>query len=150
MGSNTILGYDLTFELNEFHQPRIRSEIELIKNIILFILFSKPGQYPSLPTIGLNIEDKLYSHYDEIDEDELKNDLIEQCNVLSDAFNSSMIGIKKYIYQNHPSLIIHIQGIETFPSNYMKDQRTNVNKYLIGITFDELNKIICDIKGVGE
>jgi hypothetical protein len=57
------IGYDTTFELNEFNEHRLRSEIELIKNTILFILFAKPGQYPSLPHIGLDIQSMLYSFY---------------------------------------------------------------------------------------
>ena len=60
------IGCDVTFELNEFNNPRIKSEIETLKDIILFILFSRPGQYPSLPQIGLNIRDYLYDFYDEI------------------------------------------------------------------------------------
>ena len=46
------IGYDGTFELNEFNEPKLASEIEVVKNIILTVLFFKPGQYPSLPTIG--------------------------------------------------------------------------------------------------
>lgn len=146
--ANTLSGYDLTFELNEFHNPKIRSEIEMIKNVILFILFSKPGQYPSLPTLGLNIEEKLYSFYDELDPDELKNDLIDQCKILKFYFNNSMIGIRKYIYQDKPSLIIHIEGKETFPSGYMRDGRKDATKYLIGITLNDLNKMIYNSRAV--
>lgn len=145
---SNIMGYDLTFELNEFHKPRIRSELEMIKNIVLFILFSKPGQYPSLPTIGLNIEDRLYSFYDEIDEVELKNEIIKQCEILKFFFDSSTIGIRKYIYHDKPSLIIHIQGKEEYPDKYMNDQRRNANKYLIGITYNELNEMIYNMKAV--
>ncbi len=145
---SNIMGYDLTFELNEFHKPRIRSELEMIKNIVLFILFSKPGQYPSLPTIGLNIEDRLYSFYNEIDEVELKNEIIKQCEILKFFFDSSTIGIRKYIYQDKPSLIIHIQGKEEYPDKYMNDQRRNANKYLIGITYNELNEMIYNMKAV--
>lgn len=144
----TLCGYDLTFELNEFHNPKIRSEVEMIKNVILFILFSKPGQYPSLPTLGLNLEERLYSFYDELDVDELKNEIIDQCNILKFYFNSSMIGIKKYIYQDKPSLIIHIEGKETFPKGYMRDERKDASKYLIGITLNDLNQMIYSAKSV--
>lgn len=136
------IGFDLTFELNEFQKPRIRSEIETVKNTLMYILFSKPGQYPSLPTIGLNIHDMLYSYYDEIDVDELKTRIVEQCEMLGCYFDSGIIGIKKFIYQDKPSLLIHIEGKESYPSNYMKDNRTTSNRYLIGITFDDMNNMI--------
>ena len=58
--ADTNIGYDCTFELNEFNEPKLSSEIETIKNTLLFILFSKPGQYPSLPQIGIDINSYLY------------------------------------------------------------------------------------------
>ena len=42
------IGADLTFELDQYNEPRLKSEGEMIKDIILYVLFSKPGQYPSL------------------------------------------------------------------------------------------------------
>lgn len=139
------IGYDTTFELSEFSEPRIRSEIETIKDVILFILFSKPGQYPSLPQIGLNIESMLYSFYDELDVADLKNQIIEQCNALGAYINGGSILIQKTRYKNKPSLIIHIEGSETFPSSYKSDRIDATNRYLIGITYDDINKMIYNI-----
>ena len=145
VSENYGIGYDLTFELNEFEQPRLRSEIELIKNTILFILFSKPGQLPSLPTIGLDIEGYLYSHYDEINPQDLKQKITEQCEVLGVYFDTNIIGIKKMIYEDAPALLIHIEGQEVYPDNYMKDNITTVNRYLIGITYDQLQNMVYNI-----
>lgn len=139
------IGYDTTFELNEFSKPRIRSEIEVVKNTIMFILFCKPGQYPSLPHIGLDIQSLLYSFYDEINTDELKSDLITQCEALGVPIKSGIVDIKKIRYKDQPSLFIHIEGDEDYPSSYMKDTSGSSNKYMIGITFDELNKMIYNV-----
>lgn len=143
------IGYDATFELNEFGQPRIRSEIELIKDIVLFVLFSKPGQYPSLPHIGLDIQTMLYSFYDELDVDDLKEKMVLQCDALGVCFDSGTIDFRKTIYKNQPSLLIHIEGKEVYPPGYMKDSIDNANRYLIGITFDELNKMVYNISTEG-
>lgn len=143
------IGYDTTFELNEFGQPRIRSEIELIKDIILFVLFSKPGQYPSLPHIGLDIQTMLYSFYDELDVEDLKEKLVLQCEALGVCFDSGAVAFRKTIYRKQPSLLIHIEGKETYPNGYMKDSIDNANRYLIGITFDELNKMVYNISTEG-
>ena len=35
----TSIGYDTTFELNEFNEPRIRSEIETLKDVLKPDLF---------------------------------------------------------------------------------------------------------------
>lgn len=139
------IGIDVTFELNEFQQPRIRSEVETLKDIVLTILFMKKGQYPSLPTIGYDIENMLYSFYDDIDVNQMKADLTDQCEILGCYFDSGMLQIKKNIYQGKPSLLIHIEGKEEYPASYMKDNHPQSNRYLIGITFNELNEILCSI-----
>lgn len=139
----TSLGYDVTFSLDAFGKPKIRSEIELIKNTVLFVLFSKPGQYPSLPNIGLDIGSLLYSFYDEIDNNDLKSKIASQCNALGFYFDNGNIDVRKTIYRGKPSLMIHIEGNETLPSGY--NSKDNSNKYLIGITFNELDKMIYNI-----
>lgn len=141
----TTIGYDGTFELNDFKETKISSEIEVVKNVVLTILFSKPGQYPSLPTIGLDIQSLLYSFYDELDTESLKQNLIEQCEALGVYFNNGSIAIKKMIYQNHPALLININGTKTYPNGYKTDSADSKNEYLIGITFNELNKMIYNI-----
>lgn len=143
------LGYDATFELNEFGQPRLRSEVELIKNVVLFVLFSKPGQYPSLPFIGMDIQTLLYSFYDELDTEELKNNMIKQCEALGVCFSSGIVDFRKTKYKDQPSLLIHIEGKETYPPGYMRDSVNNTSRYLIGITFDELNKMVYNISSEG-
>lgn len=140
--TNASIGWDTTFELNEFGEPRIRSDMETLKNVLLFILFAKPGQYPSLPQIGMDIETTLFNYYDEIDEVEIGNQLLEQCNMLGAYITNGTITIKKTKYKNHPSLLIGIDAKETYPSTYKRDNSTTASKYLIGVTFDDLNNLI--------
>lgn len=139
------IGYDLTFELNDFGEPRIRSEIETLKDVILFILLSKPGQYPSLPQIGMNVESMLYSFYDEIDENKLQATLTEQCNALGVYFQNGMVAIKKAIYKGKPSLLFQINGNEKFPVGYKKGNSGSNRTYLIGITLNDLNQMIFNV-----
>jgi hypothetical protein len=141
----TGIGCDTTFELNEFNEPRIRSEIETLKDALLFILFSKPGAYPSIPEIGLDIESYLYSFYDDIDEEVLKNQITEQCELLGAYIGGGTIQIQKTKYRGKPSLLIHIEGTEEYPSSYKHDNISSNDKYLIGITYDELNNMIYNI-----
>ena len=139
------IGCDVTFELNEFNNPRIKSEIETLKDIILFILFSRPGQYPSLPQIGLNIRDYLYDFYDEINEDDLKNKLIEQCSMLGYYIKNGTFDLKKVMYKKQPSLIIHLEGEEEFPPGYKHDNVGNSKRYMIGLTYDDMKNMIYNI-----
>ena len=134
------LGYDASFALDGFGRARIRGEAELIKNAILFVLFSKPGQYPSLPNIGLDIQNKLYSFYNEINNNDLRDQIVSQCSALGTYFDKGIINVRKVMYRNQPSLMIHIDCSETLPDGYAVVDDTS--KYQIGITFDELNQMI--------
>lgn len=145
---DTNIGYDCTFELNEFNEPKISSELETIKNVLLFILFGKPGQYPSLPQIGIDINSYLYEYYDEIDTAELQQKIISQCKALGVYINNGSINIRKAIYKNQPSLLITISGVETFPPEYKCDRGVKNKNYLIGITYDEMKKMIYNINTV--
>lgn len=147
--SENSIGYDCTFELNEFGSPKISSEIETLKNALLFILYSKPGQYPSIPFIGLDFENILYSFYDEIDEEEIKSKIIEQCSLLGLYFSNITIQIKKMIYQDQPSLLINLSGIEQYPSGYMTNKNGNPTQYLIGVTMNEIGRMIYNISKEG-
>jgi hypothetical protein len=143
------IGYDCTFELNEFGKPKISSEIETLKNALLFILYSKPGQYPSIPFIGLDFENILYSFYDEIDEDDIKTRIIEQCSLLGLYFSNTTIQIKKIVYQDQPSLLINLKGTEQYPDDYMTNKNGNPIQYLIGVTLDDIGKMVYNISKEG-
>jgi hypothetical protein len=137
------LGFDASFALNDFGKPRILSEATLIKNVVLFVLFAKAGQYPSIPNIGLDIQNLLYSYFDEIDNNDLRDKIISQCNALGAYFDSGNINVRKIIYRNKPSLMIHVEGTESYPTGY--GTNNNSGKYQIGITFDELNQMIYNV-----
>lgn len=143
--ANNSIGYDFTFEINEFGEPRIATEVETLKNAVLFILMSKPGQYPSLPQLGMNTQDLLYSFYDEIDESKLQANIVEQCKALGVYFQNGSIMIKKVTWRNKPSLIIQIGGSELYPPGYKKSTTGSNRTYLIGITLDEFNKMIFNV-----
>lgn len=142
------IGYDTTFELNEYSRPRLRSDLETIKNIVLFILFGKPGQYPSLPMIGMDIKSILYSFYDEINENVLRDRIISQCSALGMFFDRNIIALRKTMYRGQPSLLIHIESVtgDRHVEDYHEYTGTGpASKFLIGITFDEMKKMIYNV-----
>lgn len=136
------LGLDCTFELDAFAKPRLRSEAELIKNTLLYILMSKPGQYPSLPFIGMDISNLLYNSYDELKESDLADEIIKQCPVLARYFDDGTIIIRKIKYKGQPSLMIHV---ETSPIENLIGENMTKERFQIGITFNELNDMIYNV-----
>lgn len=139
MEITTGVGQDALFELDEFSRPKLISPSEMIKNIIMFILFSKPGSYPSLPEIGLDIQSYLYEFYDALNVNELKQNIIDQCSLLEFYFNNNNINIIKYKNNGVPSLKINMDYvINTSNGNQSKS-------FHIGISYDELKNIIYTI-----
>lgn len=135
------LGYDLTYELNDFEQPKLTSEVELVKNVIMYVLFSDKGQYPSLPMIGMNIEDYLYRTYEEIDTDAIKDDLIEQCSALGTYFDSGEIQVVKRYERGRPELFFRVSGKAVYPAGYISNMNPS-SGFTIGVTYDEYKNLM--------
>jgi len=143
-----LVGNDCTFGLDEFQNPRICSESETIKNVMLFILFAKPGQYPSLPYLGMDIRGMLFAHYDEINETELEERLIAQCSALSPYFQAGDIQLRKMKYRNMPSLIIHVST--SSQDHYVGTQvatggTKREREFYIGISVNELAELLYSV-----
>ena len=57
------------------------------------ILFGRPGFYPSIPSLGMYIQDYLYSFDDEIDTEAIKSELALQCSEFSHYIDSGDMDI---------------------------------------------------------
>ena len=59
------LKYDVALDYDSMYKPKILSSFESGINIILTLLFMKPGQYPSIPELGIDIESYLFRYSDD-------------------------------------------------------------------------------------
>lgn len=73
---------EVDFGKNELGKPKILTEKESVCNIILNLLLMKPGNLPSMPHIGINIQQYLYKVENSFDVDELKNKIYAQAKEL--------------------------------------------------------------------
>ena len=89
-------GVDVTFEMDDFNRPKLLNSSEMMKNIAMFIMYSKKGQIPSLPSIGLNIEKYLYEDYENLDISELEQNIADQCSALNN-FLLEMVKLKNFM-----------------------------------------------------
>ena len=48
------LNYDILMDVDSMYKPKVISSFEMIINSILMLLFMKPGQYPSIPELGVS------------------------------------------------------------------------------------------------
>ena len=130
-----LLGYDVLMDVDEFHKPKLITSFQMCVNIILTLLMMKPGQYPSIPELGIDIEQYLmeYSDDDSIPT-KITNAIYDQYNRIS----LTGIEVRAFFSKINPSrheLCVEIKGSELI--TYSEEQQSVV----IGISYDRLNKL---------
>lgn len=96
---------DPTYGVNNFNKVKILSEAETYVNNILAILFGKPGFYPSIPSLGMDITQELYKFEDEIDTDKIKAQLASQCKDFLPIIKDGSLDVFTTTYKNNTMLI---------------------------------------------
>lgn len=99
-------GVEPSFGVNSFNQAKYKNETETIANAVLNLLFGKPGYFPSMPNLGLNIQNTIYMFWDEIDPEMIKAQIISQCSVFKEYIDNESLDVVKSSYNNQPLLLI--------------------------------------------
>lgn len=71
---------DPDFGLDDFGRPKITDESQTLINNLLTILLAKPGNFPSQPSLGLDISQYLYSTEGGFSPEYIKAKLVSQCS----------------------------------------------------------------------
>lgn len=130
-----LLGYDVLMDTDSMYKPKIISTFEMCVNSILLLLKMKPGQYPSIPELGIDIESYLHEYTDDAKIPlTLQSKLYEQMNRLE------ITGIDVDIYfdktsDGHDAMVVKVTGTDRLV--YGVDKPT----VIIGITYDQLNQL---------
>lgn len=100
---------DPAFGMNSFNTPKFYNEsVTTAKNIVT-ILEGRPGFFPSMPNLGLDIKRQLiYKDIDEIDTDVIKAELVRQCDAFLENVRDGTFDVQKTLYQDRPLLIFVI------------------------------------------
>ena len=59
--------YEPAFGLDSFGKPLVYEDWQAVARSIIIVLLGKPGFYPSIPQLGMHIQDLLYERLDDID-----------------------------------------------------------------------------------
>lgn len=106
------MAIDPNFGVNDFKCAKTFSETETLKNNILTLLFMRPGSYPSLPHLGIHIQDYLYQFFDDIDTDGLTSMIAAQCQEFLPAVQEGSLSVRKtHTSDNKPVLLIVIPAV---------------------------------------
>lgn len=129
------LNYDVVLDSDSMYKPKVLSTFELGINTILMLLLMKPGQYPSIPELGIDIESYLFEYDDDVKLPSLiKDKLLNQCNRLNVIgldidvrFDKTTDGIS--------ALVVEVQG------NQRLCYGLDSSHIIIGISYDKLNRL---------
>ena len=107
------MAIDPAYGVDSFGTPKMYSETETVARNILTILFGRQLAYPTMPNFGMDVPKYILTMYDEIDEDDLKNELIGHCSHFSEVVqNGEFDVIKTILKDSHgndaPSLLFQI------------------------------------------
>ena len=109
---------DPAFGVNDFKTAKITSESETIVNNILTLLFMRPGSYPSIPHLGIHIQDYLYQFFDEINCDDITSLIAAQCQEFVPSVNSGSLVVKKTVTESGKPVLL----INTFLHSYFHNE----------------------------
>lgn len=102
----TLSGKEPGFGLNNFDGPKYSNETETVAHAMLNLLFGKPGFFPSMPDLGINIQQYLYFFEDDFDVNMLKAKIISQCSEFEQFINDGSLDIIMSSYLNKPLLLV--------------------------------------------
>lgn len=121
------------FGLDDFHTPKMLNNMDVLVNAILMILFGKPGFYPSIPTLGIYIQQYFHYRQEELDIDAIKTALALQCSILSDYISEGSIDVQKTLTDSGKlALLVLVPTTEQVSNNML----------VVGISTDESGTIV--------
>lgn len=129
------IGYDVLLDTDSMYKPKVISSFQTCINSILTLLFMKPGQYPSIPDLGIDIDSYLHEYADDPTIPmKIKSDLMDQCN----RIQLTGMDIECYIEKLNNgvnALVVDITGNDRLAYG------SESNHVIIGISYDKLNRL---------
>ena len=120
-----------TFGIDEFRKPNVLKGWEAMVQTLLIILFGKPGFYPSIPDLGMDIHQYRYMDFDELNTEMIKTELLYQYPLLEDELEDGSVDVRKAIRNDNPVLLFVINVTN----------ETKQSKVLVGVELGE-NELI--------
>ena len=126
--------YEPAFGLDKFRKPLVYEDWEAVAKAIIIVLFGKPGFYPSIPQLGIHIQDYMNERLDRIDTDQLRGQLIYQLGIISTLISTDEIVIKtrKNVGSRDPGLVISIPI-------YKREDKSNIAISIVASTSETLS-----------
>ena len=136
------MAVDPQFGVDNYNREKVLNESQTIVANILTLLFGRPGFYPSIPHLGLNIQQYFYMFEDDFDVNYLKAQLASQCRDFIDVITNGEFDIIKSHYNDQPLIVFVIPTIVTHSeTNLFLGVTYDNGEYKFNFIFDEAQVI---------
>lgn len=125
---------ELDFGVDSFQKPKVLSMKDSVAQIILNLFMMRPGTMPSLPDVGIDIRSYLYRLEEDINVEELKKKIFEQCSEVLSFISLGDVQVLVVPHQNQSILLIIL------PITGMGDEEDEA--LLMGFSQDENNQLL--------
>ena len=130
------LGYDVLLDTDSLYKPKVIPTFQLCINSILTLLFMKPGQYPSIPELGIDVEQYMHEFSDDSSVPHtIREKLYQQLSMIQMTNITIEVSFDK-LPNGTSALLIQVNGTE-----YNRDPKERLSPVIIGITYDHLNRL---------
>ena len=99
---------ELNFGIDNFGKQKKLTQPQTIAQILINLLLMRPGQLPSLPHIGIDIQQYLYKFQEDIDLSFIKNQISYQCSSILPYISLSEMQIILVPYESESILYIYV------------------------------------------
>lgn len=127
-----MLKHEIAFGVDSFGKPKVLSDRDTLAQLIINILYLRPGQLPSMPMIGIDIYNYITPSVGEEGLNDLSTHITTQCSALAPYIELTGTFVKLMTYQGRPILLIII------PISYNGTQET----LLVGARKDTNGRVI--------
>lgn len=123
---------DPVYGTNIYNLPKVLSETDSYVRNVLVLLFGRPGFYPSIPELGMDIYQYLYKFEDEINPEAIKSELVRQCEAFLPEVDSGDLDVWLEYQHNKPVLVFSLPVV-------INDRHISV---VLGVTTDDKGSLI--------
>ena len=134
---------DPQFGIDSYNRAKVLTEAQTIVYNILTLLFGKPGFYPSIPHLGMDIPQYLYTFEDDFDVNFIKAQLVAQCRDFIDVVEDGSFDVIKSTYNEQPLIIFVIPTTitKTETNLLLGVTLTNKGEFKFNFIFDNIQYI---------
>lgn len=103
-----MIKHEVAFGVDSFGKPKVLSDKDTIAQLIINILYLRPGQLPSMPMLGIDIYNYITPSVGEEGLNDLSAYITSQCAALAPYIELTGTSAKLMTYQGKPILLIII------------------------------------------